>query len=300
MELGVNKKRRYKNLGTQNIAYLLITPNLIIYTVFIIIPILWSVVMSLTDYDLKAYHFIGLSNYINLFQDGTFLLSLWNTICYSLLTIFPTMVLGLLLAMLLNRNLHFRGAFRTLFYLPNILSVVAVSMAWIYLYDTNAGILNMLLKSLNLSPVAWVSSTKMSMISVAIMSVWQALGYNMVLFLAGLQQIPEYLYEAADVDGARFWSKFFNVTLPMLAPTTFFVFVMACIQSFQVFGQVLIVTNGGPINSTTTIAHQIYLNGFQYYKMGYASSMAVILMLIILVITLVNLKYGKGGENDLG
>lgn len=300
MESAINKKRRQNKLEVQNIGYLLIAPSIIIYVVFVIMPILWSVIMSFMDYNLKEYHFIGLTNYISLFKDEVFLLSLWNTIYYSLLTILPTMVLGLSLAMLLNRKIYGRGAFRTLFYLPNILSVVAISMAWIYLYDTNAGILNMVLKSFNLSPVAWVSSTKLSMISVAVMSIWQGLGYDMILFLAGLQSIPEYLYEAADVDGAKFRTKFFKVMLPMLSPTTFFVFVMACIRSFQVFGQVLIVTNGGPINSTTTIAHQIYLNGFQYYKMGYASSQAVILMLIILFITLVNLKYGKGGDIDLG
>ncbi len=122
----------------------------------------------------------------------------------------------------------------------------------------------------------------------------------MVINLAGLQGIPDYLYEAATIDGANAFHKFLYITLPMLAPTTFFIFVMACIRSFQVFGQVLIVTNGGPVNSTTTIAHQIYRNGFEYYQMGYASSQAVVLLIIVLAITLINMRYGKGEENNVG
>lgn len=297
------KKERVKlgKLERQNIGYLLIAPGFIIYALFVLIPIGWSIIMSFTDYDLKTANFIGISNYINMFKDPVFLRSLFNTLYYSVLTIIPTMVLALCLAMLLNRKVFGRGAFRTLFYMPNIFSMVAVAMAWLYLYDTNAGILNKLLKQLfNAGPVQWVSSTSMAMISIAIMSIWNGVGYDMVLFLSGLQNIPDYLYEAAAIDGVTGWKRFRYITLPMLAPTTFFVFVMACIRSFQVFGQVLIVTAGGPMNSTTTIAHQVYRNGFEYYKMGYASAEAVVLMLIIFIITLVNMRYGRGGDNDLG
>ena len=254
--------------------------------------------MSFTNYNLREWHFTGISNYIQMFQDKVFLRSIWNTVRYSLMTIPVVMVLVLCLAMLLNQRLKAKGFFRTLFYLPNIFSMVAVSMAWLYLYDTNSGILNRMLNGLGLESVGWVSNTAMSMISVAIMSIWNQVGYNMILFLSGLQGIPEHLYEAASIDGATRWQKFRHITLPQLAPTTFFVFVMACIHSFQVFGQVLIVTNGGPVNSTTTIAHQIYKNGFEYFHMGYASAQAVVLLLIILAITIVNWKYGKGGTND--
>lgn len=300
MSVMANSKQKLNKLETQNIGYLLIAPSFLIYTMFVLVPICWSIVMSFTKYDFVNVDFIGLKNYINLAQDKIFLKSLWNTLRYSMMTIVPIMVLGLSLAMLLNRKIFGKGVYRTLFYFPNIFSMVAVSMAWIYLYDTNAGILNIFLKAIGFSPVGWVSSPKMSMISVAMMSIWTGVGYNMVLFLSGLQAIPDYLYEAASVDGAKLWQKFRYITIPMLAPTTFFVFVMACINSFQVFGQVLIVTNGGPINSTTTIAHQIYKNGFEYYNMGYASSQAVVLMIIILTITLINMKYGKGGDNNLG
>lgn len=225
---------------------------------------------------------MGLSNYVQMFRDGVFGKSVSNTVCYSLITIPVTMALALFLAILLNQKIKGRGFFRTLFYMPNIFSMVAVSMAWLYLFDTYNGILNRLLGIVGLPAVGGVTSTSTALLSVAIMSIWNATGYNMLLFLSGLQSVPEYLYEAASMDGAARWQKFVNITIPQLAPTTFFVFVMSCINSFQVFGQVLIVTNGGPLNSTTTIAHQIYKNGFEYYKMGYASAQAVVMLLIIL------------------
>jgi multiple sugar transport system permease protein len=290
--------KQKKRINNENIGYLLIAPSYLIYLLFVLVPVLWTIVMSFTNYNLREWHFTGISNYIQMFQDKVFLRSIWNTVRYSLMTIPVVMVLALCLAMLLNQRLKAKGFFRTLFYLPNIFSMVAVSMAWLYLYDTNSGILNRMLNGLGLESVGWVSNTAMSMISVAIMSIWNQVGYNMILFLSGLQGIPEHLYEAASIDGATRWQKFRHITLPQLAPTTFFVFVMACIHSFQVFGQVLIVTNGGPVNSTTTIAHQIYKNGFEYFHMGYASAQAVVLLLIILAITIVNWKYGKGGTND--
>jgi len=292
-------KKKKGSLEYDNIAYLLIAPSYLIYLLFILIPIGWTVIMSFTDFNLREYRFIGFTNYFNMFTDSVFLKSLWNTIRYSLMTIPVTIVLALFLAILLNQKIKARGFFRTLFYLPNIFSMVAVAMAWLYLYDTNSGIINKVLNDLGLPDVGWVSDAGTAMISVALLSIWNSTGYNMVLFLSGLQGIPDYLYEAASIDGATRIRKFFAITMPMLAPTTFFVFVMSCIQSFQIFGQVLILTNGGPLNATTTIAHQIYRNGFEYYKMGYASAQAVILMVIILIITVINMKAGKGGDNDL-
>lgn len=294
----IGKKRG--KLEQQNAAYLLIAPSYLIYTFFILIPVIWTIAMSFTDYDLSKANFVGISNYIQLTKDPIFIKSVRNTLFYCVLAIVPAMVLGLALAMFLNQKLKGKGFLRTLFYLPNIFSMVAVSMAWLYLYDTTSGILNKVLKDIGMQAVPWISSAAMAMISIAIMSIWSTTGYNMILFLSGLQGIPDYLYEAASIDGATSWEKFIHVTIPMLKPTTFFVFVMACINSFQVFGQVLIVTNGGPMNSTTTIAHQIYRNGFEYYKMGYASAQAVVLMVIIFAITLINMRFGGGDENDLG
>lgn len=291
-------KKRHKVGGQyQNVGYLLIAPAFLIYGLFVLVPIAVTIGMSFTDFNLKTFSFVGFQNYIDLFSDNVFVKSLLNTVLYSVITIPISMALGLALASLLNQKLRGRGFFRTLFYMPNIFSMVAVSMAWLYLFDTNNGILNRILDIFGIAPIGWVTSSSTALLSIVIMSVWNTTGYNMILFLSGLLSIPEYLYEAASIDGATRFRKFVNITIPQLAPTTFFVFVMACINSFQVFGQVLIVTNGGPLNSTTTIAHQIYKNGFEYYKMGYASSQAVILLVIILLITLVNFKYGRSSDN---
>ena len=294
-----NVRVKKGRLEQQKSGYLMILPSYLIYTLFTLIPIIWTIVMSFTNYNLNTAEFVGLKNYQKMLTDTLFHSSVLHTLQYSILTVPIAMVLGLAMAMLLNRKIAGRPFFRTIFYMPNILSMVAISMAWLYLYDTNSGILNRILKEIGLSPVQWLSSSGMAMISVAIMSIWSTLGYNMVVFLSGLQSIPEHLYEAASIDGANAWTKFTKITLPMLSPTTFFIFVMACIRSFQVFGQVLILTNGGPLNSTTTIAHQIYRNGFEFYEMGYASSQAVVLLIIILAITIINMKFGKGEENDL-
>lgn len=285
-----------KKQKQDNIAYLLILPSYIVFTVMILIPIIWAVAMSFTDYDFKSWNFIGFQNYIDLFHDSVFLKALWNTVRYALLTILPEMILALILAVLLNLHFRGRGIFRTMFYLPNILSMVAVSLAWGYLFNAQAGIFNRIIRYFGGESVGWLTDPNVAMISVAIMSVWSALGYYALLYLSGLQGIPQYLYEAAVIDGAGTLQRFRYITIPGLRPTTFFIFVMACIHSFEVFGQIFILTNGGPLNSTTTLAHQIYLNGFEYYKMGYASAEAVILLLIILAITLINMKFGGSGD----
>ena len=254
--------------------------------------------MSFTNYNLFDYRFVGIKNYIKLLGDRVFLKSLINTAKYSILTIPIAMGIGLALALALNRKCVGRNLFRVIFYMPNVLSIVAISMAWIYMYDTNSGILNQILTAMGLNKVPWLTKTSMAMLSVGIVGIWFTAGYNMVIFLSGLQSIPGYLYEAARIDGANAIKQFWYITFPGLSPTTFFIFVMACINSFQVFGQVYILTGGGPSNSTTTLAHQIYKNAFELYKMGYASAEAVVLMLVTLLMTILNLYLSKGGMPD--
>jgi multiple sugar transport system permease protein/raffinose/stachyose/melibiose transport system permease protein len=288
----VSRKKHGRRLEIQNIGYLFIAPNFLIYLVFVFIPIFYTIGLSFTDYNLKTASFVGVSNYISLFKDGIFIVALRNTLYYTVMFLPATMVLGLTLAMLINKGFYGRAVFRSIFYLPQVVSLVASSLAWMYLYGTN-GILNLFLRGLGIPAVGWLTDSKVAMPSVVIMSLWQGGGYSMLLFLSGLQSIPTHLYEAATIDGANRVQTFCNVTIPQLAPTTFFVFVMTCIQSFQIFGQVYMMTGGGPNNATTTIAHQVYTNGFQYYKMGYGSSMAVVLLLIILCVTLINFKFGN-------
>ncbi len=279
------------------LGYIFILPNVLIYTLFIFIPLVWSFVLSFTDYNLFQMSWVGFENYRKIFQDDEFVISIWNTFRFSIGRIVPSMIIGLLFAMLLNGQYAGKAAFRTILFLPNVISVVAGALAWSYILDSSIyGIANRLIMAFGGSPREWLMDIRWAMPSVIIMSTWIIIGFNMLVYLAGLQSIPYLLYEAATIDGASRVRQFFSITIPMLRPTTFFLFVMACISSFQVFGQVYIMTSGGPLNSTTTIVHQIYQNGFQGYKMGFASSQAVFLLLVFMVITLINFKTGNRGE----
>lgn len=291
-------QRHAKRLDSQNIGYLFILPSCVIYLLFVLIPIGWTMYLSFTDYNLRTAGFVAFQNYAALFGDPLFVQALFNTVCFTLITLVPAIVIGLGLAMLIKKQFVGRGFFRAAFYLPHIVSMVVASLAWSYLFS-ETGVLNMMLKFLGIARVHWLTSPDTAMICIVIVSLWMDCGHNMILFLAGLQGIPEHLYEAASLDGANGMQMFRHITLPMLASTTFFVFIMSCIASFQVFGQVYILTGGGPDNATTTLAHQIYLNAFQYYKMGYASAMAVVLLLITLVITAVNYRFGNGQGGDI-
>lgn len=292
MQAAKKRTARYDNS-----AYLMILPSYLVFVTMVLVPIVWTAYLSFTDYDLKNMTWIGFQNYVNIFQDKLFIASIGHTVYYTALTLVPTIVLSLLLAVALNRKIRGQGVFRTLFYLPHILSMVAVSLSWGYLYNAQAGIINRFLGLFGIAKVGWLTDPGVAMISVAIMSVWGSLGYNSLLFLAGLQNIPGYLYEAAEIDGATKVQQFFRITIPQLRPTTFYIFIMCCIHSFEVFGQVFILTGGGPSDATTTIAHQVYRNGFEYYRMGYASAEAVVLLVIILTITVINYRYGGNGND---
>lgn len=299
MENGV-KRLFQKKLNSERIGLLFILPNYLIYTIFILIPVIWTLYLGFTDYNLmNVPKWIGIQNYLQVFQDENFTTALINTFYFSVFTIFPSMALGLVAAVLLNNKfLKGKGFFRACYYMPNIISMVAASMVWLWIYDPSHGLLNNLLASLKMETKDWLFDPFLAMPSVILVNIWNGLGYNMIIYLAGLQGIPEYLYEAATMDGASKVRQFFTITIPMIKPITFFLFVMACIKSFQVFDQVFVMTNGGPMNATTTIVHQIYQNAFQYNKMGYASAMAFILLLITTVVTLLNFKYGNQ-ESDL-
>lgn len=245
-------------------------------------------VFSFTNYDvISTMDFIGFENYIDLFTDDQFLISLRNTLWYCVLTVPSGVVLALLMAVLLNRQLKGMAIFRTLVFIPVITSMVAVSLVWSMLYEDNSGLLNILLGYLGLGPVHWLTDTNMAMISIAIMSVWKGLGYNMTIFLAGLQGVPGELYEAATIDGANSVQKFFKITVPMIGPTTYFVTLMALIGSLQVFDQVNIMTGGGPVDATKTVAFYLYQYGFQFYKMGYACAAAYVLFILVFIVSLI-------------
>ena len=293
------KKKHAREIAT---PYLMILPGFSIYFIFVLIPIVATVVLSFTNYDFfRSFDFIGLTNYRRMINDPIFLQSLRNTAFYSFFTIIPQIVIGLILATLLNSKLRGRQFFRVSFYIPYVTSFVAISMVWLLIYNTNFGILNWLLRQMGLPAQRWLFDLNLAMPSIIIMSIWKVVGYNMIIYLAGLQQIPSQLYEAAMIDGASSLRKFFSITVPLLKPTTFFLFVVCCVQSFSVFEQVNLMTDGGPMNATTTIVHQIYRRAFNELQMGYASSMAVVLLMITMIITLINFKYGQNvSTTDIG
>ena len=277
----------------------MILPCYIIYLLFVLLPVLMSVWYSFRSYDLFTKNdFVGLKNYIRLVTDPLFIRSVKNTLYYAVGTIIPQLGIGLLLAAGLNRRIRGKEVLRLAFYLPYLVSMVSVSMLWLWIYDPATGVLNSLLKSIGMSPRRWLFDQQLALKSLMAMGIWKMVGYNMVLFLAGLQQIPQHLYEAAEIDGISPYRQFLHITFPLLQPTTFFLFIINSIQSFAVFEQVNIMTSGGPNNATTTIVHQLYTRGFVNYQMGYASSMGVVLLIFTMILTLLNFRYGKEG-NDL-
>ncbi|GAA0135098.1 sugar ABC transporter permease [Paenibacillus sp. YSY-4.3] len=292
------KMRSKQRLSIDYVGYAMIAPGYLIYFLFIFIPLVVGIYYSFTNYNFYSTpEFVGLQNYARLLQDELFGKAMYNTFIYALFTIVPQLFLGLILAVLLNGKLFGRVFSRASIYIPNVTSMVAVSMIWLWIYDPALGILNRMIKVFGIDPIQWLYNPNTAMMAVVIMSIWKSLGYTMIVYLAGLQSIPSSLYEAAHMDGASKIRQFFSITIPMLKPTTFFILVMSCINSFMVFEQVNIMTAGGPLNSTTTVVHQIYLRGFQDFQMGYASAMAIVLFLITLVITLINFKYGNQGDD---
>ena len=281
------------------IGYLMIAPFYLFLIFIVLVPVVMNVLLSLTDYDLRSMHFVGLRNYIALPQDIFFTTSVRNTIVYTFFTLLFSMGLGLAFAVVLNENIRGRRIFRTAIFIPFVTSMVAVSMIWLWIYDPSNGILNVALSLFGIPKQQWLYDPNLAMASIIVMSIWKLLGYNMVVYLAGLQSIPAYLYEAAKIDGARFGRVFRSITFPLLSPVTFFLFVTGIISNFNVFEQVKVMTDGGPDNSTTTVVHQIYDRAFNNFQMGYGSAMAVVLLIVIAAITLVNFHFGEKGT-DVG
>ncbi|MDB5098295.1 MAG: Sugar transporter, permease protein [Cyanobacteria bacterium RYN_339] len=268
-------------------AYAFIALPVIGFLVFAAGPMLASFYLSFTRYEvLSPPTFIGLDNYVKLFSTDLFVgKSMWNTVFY-MLGIPVGMGLSLMLALALNQKMRFQGFFRTVYFLPSVCSLVALALLWKWIYNAEYGLINTYLAMFGVAnPPSWLDSPILVKPALIVMGVWGGLGYNMVLFLAALQGVPRTLYEAAEIDGANAWQRFWNVTWPMISPTTFFVAVMGVIGGFQNFDQIFIMTRGGPEYESATYMIQLYQMGFQYFKMGYASAMAWVLAAIIMGIT---------------
>ena len=269
-------------------AYVLLLPTLVGLVVFTAGAVIAAFLISFTRWDIVTpAEWIGIGNYQRLATEPLFWKVLGNTFYYTILSVPLSLVLSLILALALNQKIRGVTIYRTMYFLPVVSSTVAVSLVWYWMYNPEFGLINYALAKLfKINGPAWLSSTKWAMPAIIIMSVWKGLGYNMVIFLAGLQGVPQELYEAARIDGATGWQQFRNITLPMISPTTFFVLVMSTISSFQVFEQTYIMTKGGPAYSTLTLVYYVFQQAFQWYHMGYAAALAYVLFAVILVITL--------------
>jgi ABC-type sugar transport system permease subunit len=279
------------------IPYLFITPTLLIFLMFVFIPIAYAVVMSFFNWNgISAAEFVGLQHYVNLLNDSLFWISLRNTITYSLGLVPISMGLGLLAAIGLNRqNLPGRAVLRTIFFLPFVISAVATATTAGWIFGDTFGVINKILESAGLEKVRWLSNRETAMLTVIIATVWVRLGFCMLVYLAGLQSIPGDLVEAAEIDGASAVQRFFRITLPLLRPTTFLIFILSVIYSFEVFDLIYVMTTGGPGYATTVLTVYIYNTAFQTQKFGYASAIGLVFMLIIMSITLVQWRYSNEG-----
>lgn len=296
----MNTRKVKKKINRHEVltGYLFILPNLIGFLVFTAIPVVAGFIYSFTNYDgFRTIDFVGLKNYMDLFKDSYFKISLLNNFYFTLVSVPLSIVAGLMLAVVLNRGIKGKTFFRSVAYFPNLTSVVAVGVVWIALFNANSGPINEMLKMLGVeNPPMWLSSTVWAMPAVIIVSVWQSAGYHMVLFLGGLQAIPNDLYEASAIDGANKRQQFFYITIPMLSNTIFLVTVLAVIGSFQVFAIIDVMTEGGPGRATNVLVYRIYQEAFMNSKFGYASAMAFFLALIIFVFTVIQFKLQKQSE----
>ncbi len=271
------------------IAYLFLSPILILYILFIIIPVGACLYLSFTEYSvIESPKWVGLQNYKYLFfEDDIFKISIVNTSLYVVGSIVPAICLGLLFATLLNRGLRGTGFFRSAIYLPYITPIAGVALVWVFMYEpSKEGFMNYLLSLFGISPLKWLYSVRWALPAIILMGIWRTVGYNMILFLAGLQSIPQQYYEAASIDGTNRAQQFWYITLPLLKPVTLFVLIMATISAFQIFQEPFIMTEGRPGHATTTIVYRLYLVSFRSLDFGRGSAISIILAMIIFILSI--------------
>ncbi len=288
-------RRVLREMRKQWSAYLFLAPVLISFSIFTFYSVGYAFYLSFHEWNIlePAKPYVGLDNYQRLVEDERFQRATINTAYYTAASVPLTVILGLLIALLLNQQLRGRAIFRTLFYLPVITPLVIASIVWKWVYQGDYGLLNYYLMKINLidDPLLWLGDKNLAMPAVIIMSVWKTVGFAMVVYLAGLQAIPEDYYDAAKLDGAGTMRRFRDITLPLLSATTIFVVIIQVLGSFQVFTQIFVMTSGGPLNRTTTIVYRIYETAFKNFDMGYAASMAFAMFAMMFVFTLFQMRF---------
>jgi multiple sugar transport system permease protein len=274
------------------IPYLLVSPYIIHFFVFIAFPVVFSIVLTFHKWNIiSPMEYTGFANYLRLFQDALFLKSILNTLIFLVIHIPLQIIVALFLAEVLNQKIHLRGFFRAAFFLPVVVSGVVVTILWQQLYGFDTGLLNKMLVTLGFGKVGWLIDPKIAMPSIAIMATWKNVGLYIVLFLVGLQTVPKHYYEAADLEGATHWQKFFKITLPMINPTIFLVVILSTVGGFSLFIEPYVLTGGGPLNSTLSAVLYIYKQAFFYYHMGYSATLGLFFALIILSVVIIQKKF---------
>jgi multiple sugar transport system permease protein len=277
-------------------AVIFLTPALLLLGIFLFYPIVYLLYLSFTkgSFTVSGIQWIGWRNYLRLFTDADFWQVMGNTAYFTIATVIPTIVVPLALAVLLNRTIALRGILRAAYFIPSITSLVAVGLAFRWLFQTD-GYINDLLMALNVEPIPWLSSTIWAMPVLILLSSWKQLGFNLVVFLAGLQTIPQSLYEAAELDGADGWAKFRYITIPGLRLTLVFAILTTAIFTLKSFEQVYVITGGGPLNSTNLLVYYVYEQAFSRFEFGYAAAAATVLLIIASVFVYIYLKIWNEG-----
>lgn len=275
------------------LPYLLIAPSLLVFLTFDLYPILYSLYLSFMKWNLisPTKTFVGLDNYTELYNSEEFRQAVSHTLVYTAGRVFFSLSIALGMALLLNTRKRWGSWIQAAVFSPHVVSMVSISMLWLWLMDPNYGLLNWLLGLVGIPPLKWLSSSDTALMSIVMVAVWKVIGYDMVIFVAGLQSISEELYEAAKIDGANALQRFVKITLPMLSPTIFFLSVTSVITSFQVFDVVRIMTGGGPADSTNVLVYYIFQYGFRFFKIGQASAASMVLFFMVLFLTLAQFKF---------
>jgi len=286
-------RRRLPRLGPYLLFLAFIGPNVALLAIFTYWPLVESIRLSLYDWDLISPRktWVGFDNYLEYFSDPTSRYIIRNTIVFTAATVAATMSLGLALAQLLHMRLRGRNVARTILFAPHVLAGVAIGIAWLFIFDPRFGLVSAALQRVGLPSPNWYNDPNWAMPMVIIVATWKNLGYAAVIYLAGLQTIPADLYEAARVDGAGAWSRFRHVTLPQLAPMSFFLFVTSTLSAMQAFDIIAVMTAGGPLDSTKTMVYQVYEEAFVNFRVGDASTVATVLFFLLLLITLLQVRF---------
>lgn len=274
-------------------AWLMLAPFLVFFILFIAYPMGMSVYYSFTDYNLNTANLVGLRNYERLTRDPVFGMAFVNTCVYALVSVTLLFFLGFLTAAVLNRSFRGVAGLRMLMLYPYATSMTAVSMIFLMLFDVNNGVFNKILRMMGAQQSHWLFDPAIALYCLIFVNVWKNIGYCMLIYLSGMQTIDHALYEAATVDGAGEWSRLVHITLPMIRPVALFVLITTMVDAFKTFEQVQIMTHGDPLYATTTIVHQIYQQGFSDFRMGYASAMAVVLLVVVMAFSGVGLRFNK-------